>query len=389
AIYASLTSIESIIGAHVWAEVAPPSDPPVTILLSDNGQGADRFQLDGVYSGFFTQYAGNGRYSVRVFADNVDYTAELGAQFKDGPGIQSDNNSAMALPYDMLTSDESGMVAREMTNPDAKLGYNFERVTSVGAFELSGYEAGDNIGPCKVITLSVTNTGQDPPAIVLGWIAPGDDMDNGSATSYDLRYSKSPIDEANFDSANQVEGMDPPKAAGEEEQYTILDLDCNTEYYFAIKAIDEAGNKSEMSNVISGQIDDVTPPTIDSLSANRTVLWPPNHKMVDIGFSLEVIDNCDQDPQVTIEVTSDEPTATAPGAGGSQYAPDAEITDDTSILLRAERSGEGDGRVYRIAVTATDASGNTSSDTVSVKVNHDKKTEAIDSGQNYDATEIN
>jgi hypothetical protein len=183
--------------------------------------------------------------------------------------------------------------------------------------------------------------------------------------------------------------MDPPKAAGEEEQYTILDLDCNTEYYFAIKAIDEAGNKSEMSNVISGQIDDVTPPTIDSLSANRTVLWPPNHKMVDIGFSLEVIDNCDQDPQVTIEVTSDEPTATAPGAGGSQYAPDAEITDDTSILLRAERSGEGDGRVYRIAVTATDASGNTSSDTVSVKVNHDKKTEAIDSGQNYDATEIN
>jgi hypothetical protein len=99
--------------------------------------------------------------------------------------------------------------------------------------------------------------------------------------------------------------------------------------------------------------------------------------MVDVGFSLEVLDNCDSDPDVVIEVTSDEPTATARGAGGYRHAPDAEIMGDGGILLRAERSGRGDGRVYMITVTATDACGNSASSMVSAKVNHDKKKEAV------------
>jgi len=111
--------------------------------------------------------------------------------------------------------------------------------------------------------------------------------------------------------------------------------------------------------------------------------------MVDVGFSFEVLDNCEEEIGVSIEVTSDEPTATAPGAGGSKHAPDAEITDDDRILIRAERSGKSDGRVYIITVTAADGSGNSTSSSASVKVNHSKKKEAIDSGQNYDATEIN
>ena len=59
------------------------------------------------------------------------------------------------------------------------------------------------------------------------------------------------------------------------------------------------------------------------------------------------------------------------------------------MFLRAERSDEGDGRVYVITVIGTDAFGNTGSSSVSVKVNRGKKKEAIDSGQNYGATKIN
>ena len=88
AIQASLISSGSIIGAHVWAEVMDPFGQITQVTLSDNGQGADKFPLDGVYSGFFTEYTGNGRYSVKVFADNIGMTAQLGAQFKDGPLIQ-------------------------------------------------------------------------------------------------------------------------------------------------------------------------------------------------------------------------------------------------------------------------------------------------------------
>lgn len=367
AIFASLISTESIIAADVWAEVTPPSGSSVIFTLSDNGQGADQFPLDGTYSGFYTQYNGNGRYSVRVFADNLSAEAQLGAQFKDGPGVQSDQVTAMALEGNLLASDGSGMVARVMSNPAAELTENFERVTGAGAFELAGYVAGDIIEPNRILSLSVINTGQVPPAIVLGWIAPGDDMDNGTAASYDLRYSKTPITAATFVSAQQATGVGSPKEAGQEEQYTVLNLDCNTTYYFAIKAADNAGNTSEMSNVISGIIDDVTPPTIDSLSVNPTILWPPNHKMIPVQVDVSASDNCDTPVCTITYVSSDEPVN---GLGDGDAEPDWDITGDLSLNLRSERSGLGDGRTYTITVTCVDFAGNTTDANAYVEVQH-------------------
>ena len=109
--------------------------------------------------------------------------------------------------------------------------------------------------------------------------------------------------------------------------------------------------------------------------------------MIDVGLYYEVSDNCDLGPDILISVTSDEPTESALHSGGMKHCPDAQI--NSSVLLRAERSSSGDGRVYVITVQATDDSGNSSSESIPVKVNIDKNTEAIDSGQNYDATEIN
>jgi hypothetical protein len=139
------------------------------------------------------------------------------------------------------------------------------------------------------------------------------------------------------------------------------------------------------------EVVDTTPPVIGNVSVLKDSLWPPNHKPIDVGLSYNATDNCDPAPNVSIKVTSDEPTATARGAGGRRHAPDAKIVDDT-VFLRAERSGNGnsaDGRVYEITVTATDACGNSASESVFVKVNRSKKKEAVDSGQNYDATQIN
>jgi hypothetical protein len=151
-------------------------------------------------------------------------------------------------------------------------------------------------------------------------------------------------------------------------------------------ATDYCGRINSCVQIIN--VVDTTPPEI-ILSVMQDTLWPPNHKMVDVGLNFEVADNCDTEPDVSIEVTSDEPTTTAPGAGGSEHAPDAEITDDGRILLRAERSGKGDGRVYVINVNAPDECGNNSSLSIPVKVNHNKKKDAINSGQSYDATQIN
>ena len=142
------------------------------------------------------------------------------------------------------------------------------------------------------------------------------------------------------------------------------------------------------SNDREVKIANTIPPEI-SVTLSTDSLWPPNHSMVDVGFGFEISDICDSEPEVLITVTSDEPTATASGAGGGKHAPDAEIINDGKVLVRAERSGEGDGRVYVITVTATDASGNSASSSTSVEVSHSKKEPAVDSGQNYDATQIN
>ncbi len=58
---------------------------------------------------------------------------------------------------------------------------------------------------------------------------------------------------------------------------------------------------------------------------------------------------------------------------------------DGTVLLRAERAGKGDGRVYRIAFTASDPEGSVSG-VVFVKVPNTLKKPAIDSGWVFDST---
>ncbi|KAF0246144.1 MAG: hypothetical protein FD180_975 [Planctomycetota bacterium] len=111
---------------------------------------------------------------------------------------------------------------------------------------------------------------------------------------------------------------------------------------------------------------DTTPPTIVSASADPAVLWPPNHKMVEVALAVEAIDDSDATPGCSIvAVTSNEPTD---GLGDGDTPVDWELTGGLTLKLRAERSGKGDGRVYTITVACTDAAGNTSHAAVEVKV---------------------
>ena len=58
---------------------------------------------------------------------------------------------------------------------------------------------------------------------------------------------------------------------------------------------------------------------------------------------------------------------------------------DGTVLLRAERSGKGDGRVYCIHFTASDLEGSTSG-VVVVAVPHSNNKPAVDSGGSIDST---
>ena len=133
---------------------------------------------------------------------------------------------------------------------------------------------------------------------------------------------------------------------------------------------------------------DSTPPLISAISARPNVLWPPNHKMVNVTVKYNATDNCGQPACQISSVTSNEPI------NSSDYA----IVDAHHIRLRAEREerdnhdeetrgdsynhdeerrgfkrlGNNDDRIYTINITCGDAFSNSSTRAVTVSVPHDK-----------------
>ncbi|MEK3722334.1 fibronectin type III domain-containing protein [Paenibacillus sp. FSL H8-0034] len=102
---------------------------------------------------------------------------------------------------------------------------------------------------------AVTNLTTGTPtssSINLSWTAPGNDGSVGTATYYDIRYSTSQINEANWTTASQVTGEPAPTVAGTSQSMIINSLNANTTYYFALKTRDQANNISSMSNVVNG-----------------------------------------------------------------------------------------------------------------------------------------
>jgi hypothetical protein len=124
-----------------------------------------------------------------------------------------------------------------------------------------------------------------------------------------------------------------------------------------------------------------TPPDASHARADVPVLWPPDHKMALV--HIVGVNNPNNDPITINTVTQDERTN---GLGDGDTPIDATINGDAA-LLRAERSGQGNGRVYRVCFTVHDPEQNADG-CVKVMVPKSKKTDAaIDSGQNYNSTQ--
>ena len=79
--------------------------------------------------------------------------------------------------------------------------------------------------------------------MALTWTATGDDGTDGTASSYEVRYSTAPIDDDELGDGRagpERRRPRPPRAAP--RAWRCAGLDADTTYYFAIKAFDEWGN---------------------------------------------------------------------------------------------------------------------------------------------------
>lgn len=117
-------------------------------------------------------------------------------------------------------------------------------------------------GPDLLAPSPVTNLAAAPAPgvgrIRLNWTAPGDDGAVGTADSYEVKYhpaAQGPIDtEAEWAAASNPVAAEPdPQPAGAAETWTFGALQLGKQYWFSIRARDEAGNLGGLSNSALGR----------------------------------------------------------------------------------------------------------------------------------------
>ena len=101
----------------------------------------------------------------------------------------------------------------------------------------------DPQAPAPIDDFGVDRTSSS--SVDLSWTAPGDDGSEGSAFRYDLAVSTDgPIrTRADFDRARIIQDVPAPQSAGTPQSATVT-VSQDSTYYFAIRAVDDAGKSS-------------------------------------------------------------------------------------------------------------------------------------------------
>lgn len=126
-----------------------------------------------------------------------------------------------------------------------------------------------------------------------------------------------------------------------------------------------------LASEFEGYVEDNQAPVLN-VSVTPSVLYPPNHEMVEITPTISVTDNRDADPVVELlSVTSNQGDDVR---GDGHTSRDVSVDASGRIFVRSERTGNGnEDRVYTMTWRARDQSGNASTASATVTVPHDQK----------------
>jgi hypothetical protein len=123
------------------------------------------------------------------------------------------------------------------------------------------------------------------------------------------------------------------------------------------------------------------PPDCSQATASIATIWPANHKFVPI----DIIGVLDPDGNHTVEILSVTQDEAVNVVGSGNTGPDA-IIQGSTVLLRAERTGTANGRVYHVKFVTRDYEGSCTS-TIPVTVPHSKSKPAVDDGPLFDSAQ--
>jgi len=219
----------------------------------------------------------------------------------------------------------------------------------------SGLDAAD----VTVVNMEVTPPDQTPPITQIE-ITPGAN-ENGWNNS-DITVNLTATDNEGGSGVKEIHyqlsgtTQDEQNVPGSSVSLTI-----NTEgttdltYY----SVDNAGNQ-EAEQSVTLKLDKTAPSV--SITANPSILWPPNNKMVDVLIGGSATDSLAGIASTTFDVTDEYNTV------------EPVITNfNTTIKLQASREGgDKDGRIYTISVTTKDQADNTATSSTTVICPHDQ-----------------
>ena len=202
------------------------------------------------------------------------YRYELVLEDQDGQIILNDfeipaplsaGNQESWMLYNLPENDTITIQIQAFDEVELSSGITSETVVIMG-------EIIDEEPPSDITDLLINSISMN--SFTLNWTAVGDDGMEGTAEFYIIKIHTEEITEQNWDSIPEYEQTLNPLPSGNSEALIITGLEPDTDYFAAIKVLDEVQNISTISNVAQAtttEIPDTIPPSaINDLLAAPT-----------------------------------------------------------------------------------------------------------------------
>lgn len=193
------------------------------------------------------------------------------------------------------------------------------------------------------------------PPLTVATITGGNGLNNWYVSAATIDFAANDADSGVKEIHYSVDGAAEVVTTGPAARQIINSSGAHVVTYYAV---DNAGNVEQVKK-LDVNIDQ-TPPAV-TLSLSRNILWPPNHKMVDVQVNGIPTDSLSGIASVDIKVSDEYGIYSGTVSGFGNV-----------VSLEAWRDGnDEDGRHYTITAVVTDKAGNSTTATTEAVVPHD------------------